>query len=188
MEQIIRGHTATFGTMFLTTADAMYRFLIDAPDRPTIRIQDLPAIGVSGDAGMDNKVFRFPLSNQTDLKILEIDSNIDTISPYTEMAIRYFDQAFNREVDGPTNRDYGIVVDVGTHSGVDGSFTTGLSVLTSAEGGIPTDATYTAGDLRIHEGTDENTVFTISGGVSSTQKVSLSRYQLPRRSVTFTSR
>jgi hypothetical protein len=102
------------------------------------------------------------------LKILETDANIDANTPYTQMAIRYFDQAFNREVDSATNRDFGIVIDVGTHSGVDGSFSAGLSVLTSAEGGIPTDATYTGGTIRIHEGTDENTVFNISGTPTAT--------------------
>jgi hypothetical protein len=152
----------------------------------TFDSSDLTAIGISGAAGMDNKVFRFPLANQTDLKILETDANIDANTPYTQMAIRYFDQAFNREVDSATNRDFGIVIDVGTHSGVDGSFSAGLSVLTSAEGGIPTDATYTGGTIRIHEGTDENTVFNISGTPTATTVTITSTFTATESNISFT--
>jgi hypothetical protein len=133
----------------------------------TFDSSDLVGIGVSGAAGMDNKVFRFPLANATDLKIAATDATIDGSSPYTAMTIRYFDQAFNREVDSATNRDFGIVIDVGTHSGVDGSFTAAGTVLTSAEGGIVDDGRYEGGTLRIHEGTDENTVFTIDTGAAA---------------------
>lgn len=144
--------------------------------RPRLRIRDadtngktfdasnLPAIGITGFDDFNNRVFRFPLANATDLKIAETDANIDANTPYTEMTIRYFDQAFNREVDSPTNRDFGVVIDVGTHSGVDGSFSASGNTLTSAEGGIVDDGRYEGGSLRIHEGADENTDFTIASG------------------------
>lgn len=146
---------------------------------------DLAGIGVSGAAGFDNKVFRFPLTNATDLKIAETDANIDANTPYTDMAIKYFDQAFNREVDSATNRDFGIVIDVGTHSGVDGSFTTGLSVLTTAEGGI-TGADFIGGTLRIHEGADENTVFTISGTPTATTVTITGTFTSTETNISFT--
>jgi hypothetical protein len=130
---------------------------------------DLVAIGVTGAAGMDNKVFRFPLANQTDLKISGTDADMLT-TPHSEILIRYFDQAFNREVDSATNRDFGIVIDVGTHSGVDGSAPGAASVLTSAEGGINEfgATAFNGGTLRIHEGTDENTTFPIVSHTDTT--------------------
>ena len=133
----------------------------------TFQKSDLAGIGITGAAGMDNKVFRFPLSNTTDLNISSTDATVDGSSPWTEIDIRYFATAFNREVDSPTNRDFGIVIDVGTHSGVDGSTGAGGVVLTSAEGGIVDDGRFESGTLRIHEGTDENTVFNIDTGAAA---------------------
>lgn len=126
---------------------------------------DLDDIGVTS---MDSIAYRFPISTGTDLKIAETDGNISTNSPYTSIVVRYFDQAYARAVDTPgTTRNFGIVVDVGTHSGVDGSCSSGGSVLTSSEGGI-TGATYAGGTLTIHEGSNAGT-YTISGTPTSTQ-------------------
>jgi hypothetical protein len=140
------------------------------PNGKTFDGTDLTGIGVTGAAGMDNKVFRFPLTNATDLKIAETDANIDANTPYTQMRVRYFDQAFNREVDSATNRDFGICIDVGTHSGVDGSAPGAASVLTSAEGNINEfgATAFNGGTLRIHEGTDENTTFPIVSHTDTT--------------------
>lgn len=152
------------------------------PNGKTFDQSDLAGIGFSA---VDNKVFRFPLANATDLKIAETDANIDGNSPYTQMAIRYFDQAFNREVDSATNRDFGIVIDVGTHSGVDGSFSAAGAVLTTTEGGI-TGANYTGGTLRIHEGTDENTVFSISGTPTATTVTITTTFTATESNISFT--
>ncbi len=130
------------------------------PNGKTYAQSRLVDIGVTGD--VDNKVFRFPLSNATDLKINETDANIVANSPYTQIVPRYFDQAFSIEVDSATNRSFGIVVDVGTHSGVDGSVTSGGTVLTTAEAGI-TGANFTGGTLTVHDGTPDGTTYTISG-------------------------
>lgn len=130
----------------------------------TFAQSELSDIGVTS---VDNKVFRFPLTNATDLKISETDANIAANSPYTSIKVRYFDQAFNREVDSGTNRNFGIVIDVGTHSGVDGSAPGGGSVLTTAEGGMSVNA-YAGGTLRIHEGTDENLTFPIVSNTATT--------------------
>lgn len=164
---------------------------------PRIRIRDadtngktfdasnLANIGITGFDDFNNRVFRFPLANATDLKIAATDATIDGSSPWDQMTIKYFDQAFNREVDSATNRDFGIAIDVGTHSGVDGSFSAAGSVLTTAEGGI-TGANYTAGTLRIHEGADENTIFTISGTPTATTVTITTTFTATETNISFT--
>ena len=111
--------------------------------------------------------YGFPISTAVDLNIVESDVNIAANAPYTSIVIRYFDQAFTRDVDSGTGRSFGIVVDVGTHSGVDGSAPGGASVLTTAEGGMTVNA-YAGGTLRMHEGTDENTTFPIVSNTATT--------------------
>jgi hypothetical protein len=101
------------------------------------------------------------LSNETDLDITVADASI-TASPYSEINIKYFATAFSKAVDitGGTARDFGIVVDVGTHSGVDG-VSNGTTTFTTAAAGI-TGATYAGGTLIVHEGVGKGT-YTISG-------------------------
>lgn len=111
--------------------------------------------------------YGFPISTAVDLNIAESDVNIAANAPYTSIVIRYFDQAFTRDVDSGTGRSFGIVVDVGTHSGVDGSAPGGASVLTTAEGGMTVNA-YAGGTLRMHEGTNENTTFPIVSNTATT--------------------
>lgn len=45
MEHVVRGHTAAFGSGLLAVADVFYREASVAPDRPSMRLSDLPAIG-----------------------------------------------------------------------------------------------------------------------------------------------
>ena len=119
----------------------------------------LTDIGVSS---MQPIAYRFPISTGGDtLKITANDTDVGSIAPYTSILVRYFDQAFTRDVDSTTDRNFGIVVDVGTHSGVDGSTTAAGNTLTTAEAGI-TGANYTGGTLTIHEGANAG-VYTISG-------------------------
>jgi hypothetical protein len=125
---------------------------------------NLTDIGVTT---MDSIAYRFPISTGDDLKITDDDTAVGADSPYTEIVIRYFDQAFTRDVDSATDRNFGIVIDVGTHSGVDGSSTAAGSSLTTSEGGVPTDGTYDGGTLTIHEGTNAGT-YTIGTVVSAT--------------------
>jgi hypothetical protein len=100
------------------------------------------------------------LSNETDLDITDLDTEM-TNSPYSEIAIRYFDTAFQKDVDTTdAERSFGIVIDVGTFSGVDGVTTNGGSSLATTDAGIPTDGTYDGGTLTIHEGNDKG-VYTI---------------------------
>ena len=134
--------------------------------------QKIYALSKLSDIGVTQltyQAYRFPLTNNADIKITADDTAVSANSPYTQIKVRYFDQNFSIPIDTPgTPRDYGIVIDVGTHSGVDGSTSAAGSVLTSAEGGIPTDATYTGGTLIIHEGADAGT-YTISGTPTATQ-------------------
>jgi hypothetical protein len=118
---------------------------------------------------MDSIAYRFPISTGTDLKITDDDTAVGADAPYTSIVVRYFDQAFSRDVDSTTDRNFGIVVDVGTHSGVDGSCSSGGTVLTTSEGGINTSGNpYAGGTLTIHEGANAGT-YTISGNPTATQ-------------------
>lgn len=108
------------------------------------------------------KVFGLDASTSADLNIEDTDVNVAANAPYTSIKARFFDQAYSKDIDTTgTNRNFGIVVDVGTHSGVDGSTTAAGSVMTTAEAGI-TGADYAGGTLTIHEGTNKGT-YTISG-------------------------
>jgi hypothetical protein len=124
---------------------------------------NLADIGVTS---MDSIAYRFPISTGTDLKIAANDATVAANSPYTQIAVRYFDQAYTRDVDSTTDRNFGIVIDVGTHSGVDGSTTASGNTLTSAEGAI-TGANYAGGTLTVHEGANAGT-YTISGTPTAT--------------------
>jgi hypothetical protein len=166
---VITALTSTVVTTTGLTIDAVDNSCTFAVDRRNalklfLRVRDadpngkvyasstLTAIGVTE---LTYQAYRFPLSNATDLKIAETDVNIAANSPYTQIVVRYFDQSYQREVDSTTKRNFGIVVDVGTHSGVDG-VSNGTTTFTTAEGGIPT-TTYNGGNLILHEGTDQGT-------------------------------
>lgn len=106
------------------------------------------------------------LSNEDDLNITADDTAVGANSPYTQINVKYFSQAFTKDVDSTTDRNFGIVIDVGTHSGVDGACTAAGTTFTSAEGGI--DLTnYDGGTLTIHEGTNAG-VYPINGTDATT--------------------
>ena len=108
------------------------------------------------------------LANEDDLDIVALDSAVNANSPYTEINIKYMPAAFSRDVD-TTNvpRDYGIVIDVGTHSGVDGVVTVAGNTLTTAAGAI-TGANYANGTLILYEGGTSKAVYTILGTPTAT--------------------
>lgn len=126
---------------------------------------NLADIGIT--ASTTNKVERFPLSSATDLKIAETDANIDANTPYTQIVTKYFDVNYSKDIDTATNRLFGVVIDVGTHSGVDGATTAAGTVLTSADGGIPV-TTYDSGVLTINAGTDEGNTHNIASTTATT--------------------
>lgn len=111
------------------------------------------------------------LSNETDLDILVSDASINT-SPYTEINVKYFSTPFQKDIDIiGTPRSFGITVDVGTHSGVDGSGANLATTLTSTNAGI-TIANYYGGKLVIHNGAAKGT-YTIAGSGGSASTIPL---------------
>ena len=106
------------------------------------------------------------LSNADDLDATGLYADIITtpIAPYTKMKLNYFATSFIKNIDGAgvtgSLNHYGIVVDVGTHSGVDG-VSTGTTTFTTAAAGI-TGADFTGGTLTVHSGAGIGT-YTISG-------------------------
>jgi hypothetical protein len=85
------------------------------------------------------------------------------------MRINYFASPFTKDINEVgSQRPFGIVIDVGTHSGVDGSMGAGGSVLTTAIGGINVSGNpFAGGTLTVHEGTNKGT-YTISGNPTAT--------------------
>ena len=167
------------GTPFSTGADTgaqlaannrngLALFLRVRDGDPNGKIFSKSALSDIGVTEVDNKVFRFPLTNSTDLDISATDAAIAG-TPWSEIEIQYFPTGapFSIDIDGATNRLFGIIVNVGTYAGSDG-VTTGTSVLTSATGGIPTDATFTGGTLVMTSGADEGSSFTIVGTPTAT--------------------
>jgi len=137
---------------------------LDPDSGKTFDAAELIDIGVTT---VDNKAFRFPLASVADLKVTNTDGDISTLTPYTQIVIKYLDGVYLRDVDSATNRSFGVIIDVGTHSGFDGDTTAAGTVLTSVDGGIPT-STYDAGTLTIHGGTDEGDTFNIVSTTATT--------------------
>lgn len=134
--------------------------------RESSQLYDSASLSDIGVTQMASIAYRFPIGTGTDLKIAANDATVAASSPYTQINVKYFDQAYSRDVDSTTDRNFGIVIDVGTHSGVDGSSTASGNTLTTVEGGI-TGANYTGGTLTIHEGANAG-VYTISGTPTAT--------------------
>jgi len=111
------------------------------------------------------------LSNENDLDITVVDGSIGT-SPYSAINIKYFASSFDKDIDlTGTPRSFGIVVDVGTHSGVDGAGANAATTMTSAAAGI-TIANYYGGTLEIHDGPAKG-IYTIAGSGGSATDVPL---------------
>lgn len=164
------------GTPFTANgADTLAQLAVDNANTFTtfIRVRDADPNGKTfqqanlanaGETAISSKVIKFPLANATDLDIDETDANIAANSPYTEIRARYLPAVYHRDVDSATDRNFGILVDVGTHSRENG-VSNGTALFTSAglSLGSGEDLTdYTGGTLLIHEGTDQGTK-TISG-------------------------
>ena len=108
------------------------------------------------------------LANEDDLDIAALDAAVTASLPYTAINIKYFPTAFSLDVDViGTARDYGIVIDVGTHSGVDGVVTAAGSTMTSAAGTI-TGADYTGGTVTMYEGGTSKGIYNILGTPTAT--------------------
>lgn len=120
-----------------------------------------------GETGTGPYKVSLPVSVGSDLNITDNDATVAASLPYTAIKARFFPTSYQRDVDlVGTPRDFGIVIDVGTHSGVDGVVTNGGSTLTSAEGAI-VGADYIGGTLTVREGAAKG-VYTISGTPTAT--------------------
>lgn len=109
------------------------------------------------------------LSNETDLDIVAADGAL-SVSPYSEINVKYFASAFNKDIDlAGTPRAFGIVVDVGTYSGTDGAGANAAVAFTTAAGGIAI-ADYYGGTLTVHNGAAKGS-YTISGSGGSATSV-----------------
>lgn len=124
------------------------------------------------------------LSNENDLKITDNDATVGSASPYNKINVKYFSGAFSKNVDTTTPRDFGIVIDVGTHSGIDGSMSASGNTLTSAAGSI-TGADYAGGTLTVHEGANAG-VYTISGTPTATVVTITGTFPSNQSSASFT--
>lgn len=92
-------------------------------------------------------------------------------SVYDKIGVRYFSGAYSKDIDtAGSPRDFGIVIEAGTHSGIDGSNTANSATFTTSAGGIDTGGYFTGGTLRIHEGTNKGT-YTITGVTATTVTV-----------------
>lgn len=120
-----------------------------------------------GETGTGAYKVALPIAVSSDLDITDDDATVASTTPYTSINVKYFASAFSRTVEGATNRDFGIVIDVGTHSGVDGSAPGGASVLTTATGGMSVNA-FAGGVLTIYEGTDKGVSFPIVSNTATT--------------------
>lgn len=79
---------------------------------------DFSNLSLAGVTTLGNFIFRFPLSNQTDLKISVIDTGIDAnsdgtpdVAPYTGMTITYFSTAQSQSGLVGGSFDFGITID-----------------------------------------------------------------------------
>lgn len=159
--------TDTGAELAVNNRNAVTLFLRVRDGDPNGKIFAKSALSDIGVTEVDNKVFRFPLSNSTDLDISATDASIAG-TPWSEIEIQYFATAFSIDIDSATNRLFGIVVNVGTFAGVDGSTTAAGTVLTSALGDVPTASLYDGGTIYITAGTDEGDSFEIASTTSTT--------------------
>jgi hypothetical protein len=114
-------------------------------------------LGDTGKTATGAFIVNMLLSNEVDLDITDEDVEM-TNAPYKDIKIRYFDGAYAKDVDiEDSPYAFGVVIDVGTFSGVDGAGAGGASAMTTADAGIPIDGTYDGGTLTIHEGAAKGT-------------------------------
>jgi hypothetical protein len=128
---------------------------------------DDAVLGDVGETATGAYKVSLPIAVGSDLKITDNDTNVSTLTPYTAINIKYFSGAFTRDVATGVASSFGIVIDVGTHSGIDGSAPGGASVLTTAAAGMSVNA-YAGGTLTIYEGTDKNVSFPIVSNAAGT--------------------
>lgn len=142
--------------------------------REYAKLYDDSILADTGKTATGAYIVNMLLSNADDLKITDNDTDVGANSPYTEITVKYFDGAYSKDVDSGTDRNFGIVIDVGTHSGIDGSVSAAGTVLTSADGGIDL-SDYDGGTLTIHEGSNAGD-YTIASTTATTVTITGSTF------------
>lgn len=163
------------GATWTTGADTNAQLAVDNDNvfETYLRIRDADPSGKSfakadlaagGETVLDSKIIKLGLANATDNDIDETDANVSTNTPYIDIFTRYLVGTYNRAVDSPTLRDYGIVIDVGTYSNSNG-VSNGTTLVTSANiytGDVLSD--FNGGTLILHDATaPDRATHTISG-------------------------
>ena len=123
-------------------------------------LYDDSVLGDVGESGTGAYKVALPIAVGSDLDITAADGTVSSSSPYTKIVVRYFSGAFTKAIESGTGRNFGIVIDAGTHSGIDGSVSGGNTLTTAAAGINGSD--FTGGTIKVHEGTSKGT-YTISG-------------------------
>jgi hypothetical protein len=125
----------------------------------------------TGKTGTGANIVNVLLANEADLDITVADASI-TSSPYSEINVKYFPTAFSKDIDTTgTPRSFGLVVDVGTYSGVDGAGANAATTMTTANAGVPI-STYYNGKLTIHNGAAKG-IYTIAASGGSATSIPL---------------
>jgi hypothetical protein len=144
-------------------------------------------LGDTGKTQTGSNIVNVLLANEVDLDVLTDTSDTGiTNAPYSAINVKYFSATnpFTKDIDSAvTARNFGIVIDVGTHSAVDG-VTNGTALITTAAGGI-TGADYTGGTVTVHEGAGKG-VYTISGTPTATNIVTTTTISGTATGISFT--
>lgn len=121
------------------------------PNGKTFDTSNLAAAGVST---LNNFIFRFPLSNETDLNISETDANIDANTPYTGMTLTYFSTPQTQSGLVGGSFDFGITINAngGTAIEVYEWVQRQLRKTTDIDNDADTAIGRTMGDLLVFEG------------------------------------
>lgn len=155
-------------------------------------LYDDAVLGDVGETGTGAYKVALPIAVGSDLDITANDATVSSSSPYNKIFVRYFSGSFTKAVESGTGRNFGIVIDAGTHSGIDGSVSSGGTTLTTAAAGI-TGADFIGGTVKVHEGTSKGTYLisgtpaagsvTITGGTFPATESSLSFTLYPAASL-----
>lgn len=126
-------------------------------------------------------VYRFPLTNSTDLKIAESDVNIAANPPYTSISIKYFASNQTRII-GSTPYTYKRIIQVGTYTLDDGSVTSGGTTMTTT--GLTASA-FNGGKLRIWNGANAG-LYNVTSNNTTTVTINGATWAANQSSVQYT--
>lgn len=142
-------------------------------------------LSLIGETGTGAYKIGLPIANALDLNITDTDTTVASGAPYASIGVKYFSGAYSKDIDTTSaERDFGVVIDVGTHSGIDGAMSAAGSTLTTAASGI-TGSDYTGGVLTVHEGANKG-IYTISGTPTGTVVTITTTFAVSGAGISFT--